>query len=299
MSTTTLTSGNDTVTLYEGFFGQISGSGWASLRGVTLDGATGTDVLIVDYPDSIFTLTESTSGVVTLSTASGGSVSLANFEQIQFQNAVVDLTPAVSTSPTAGNDVLTGSAGHDQLSALAGQDTLIGAAGNDTLDGGTGSDTLDGGAGRDRLLGQAGNDTLTGGTGADTLAGGTGHDTLSSGAGQDVFLFNAPLQSGASSDLIQDFSGSDRIALDDAVFHLGITGTAAGVSLASRPATASVLVQGTQALGTEDRLVYDAHTGQLFYDPTGSALGSSDQVLVATLGTGTHPNLSASDFWVV
>lgn len=378
MSTTSLTSGDDTVTLYEGFFGQISGSGWVSLRGVTLDGAAGTDVLMVDYPDSIFTVTESTSGVVTLSTASGGSVSLVNFEQIQFKNSVIDLTPSVSTTPTTGNDALTGTAGADLLSALAGQDTLTGGAGHDTLDGGTGIDWmiggtgndvyvidtlediltekagegtdrvnvnitttggsytlaaevenatlvqsqplvfslignalantltghgaangLQGGAGRDELRGLAGQDTLAGGTGADTLAGGTGHDTLTGGSGSDVFVFDASLQSGASSDRILDYGGADRIALDDAIFHLGITGTAAGVSLASSATAASVLVLGTRAASTEDHLIYNANTGQLFYDPTGSTLGASDQVLVATLGNSTHPTLSASDFLVI
>ena len=32
MTTTMLTSGNDTVTLYEGFFGKISGNTWVNLR---------------------------------------------------------------------------------------------------------------------------------------------------------------------------------------------------------------------------------------------------------------------------
>lgn len=378
MSTTSLTSGNDTVHLYEGFFGQISGGTWVNLRDATLDGLSGTDVLVVDYSDSIFTISESSTGVTTLSTASGASISLQNFEQIQFKNKVIDLSPSVSTTPTAGNDSLTGSAGADHLSALAGQDTLVGLAGNDTLDGGAGSDVMiggtgndvyiidttsdiitelagegtdlvqvniataggsyglaanienatlistvafnlngntaanylvgndaanqiNGGAGQDFLTGNGGKDVLTGGTGNDTLAGGTGHDTLIGGLGSDTFVFNTALQAGASSDVIKDYGtgGADRIFLDDAVFSLGITGTTAGVALNSTSATASLLCIGTQAAGTEDRIVYDPNSGHLYYDPTGSVNGANDQVLIATLGTTTHPTLSASDFLVV
>lgn len=370
MTTTTLTSGNDTVTLYEGFFGKISGNTWVNLRDAALDGSTGTDVLVVDYSDSIFTISESSTGVTTLSTASGATLSLDNFEQIQFRNTVVDLTDSVSTSPTSGNDSLTGSSGNDSLSALAGNDTLTGLAGNDTLNGGTGIDSMIGGAGNDIYLidstsdivtelagqgidlvkvgvarsggtytltsnvenatltnsvafnidgnasnntltgnaaanylkGQAGTDTLLGNAGQDVLAGGLGHDTLIGGLGSDTFVFNTALQAGASSDLIKDYDtggSSDRIFLDDAIFNLGITGTTTGVSLSSTAARVSKFVTGTQATSTEDRIIYDPNSGHLYYDPTGSINGSKDQIEIATLGSSTHPTLSASDFLII
>jgi Ca2+-binding RTX toxin-like protein len=59
------------------------------------------------------------------------------------------LTSIVSTKPSAGRDLLTGTAGADLLDALAGNDRILGKAGNDTLIGGLGVDTLEGGTGND------------------------------------------------------------------------------------------------------------------------------------------------------
>jgi Ca2+-binding RTX toxin-like protein len=68
---------------------------------------------------------------------------------------------AVSRTPSAHNDVLTGTAAADTLSGLAGADLLLGQGGNDTLTSGDGGDVLRGGLG---------NDALTGGTGQDTAS---------------------------------------------------------------------------------------------------------------------------------
>jgi Ca2+-binding RTX toxin-like protein len=57
-----------------------------------------------------------------------------------------------STTPSAGDDVLTGTAGNDRLSALGGNDVLMGLGGKDTLDGGTGADAMTGGAGDDTYI---------------------------------------------------------------------------------------------------------------------------------------------------
>lgn len=51
-------------------------------------------------------------------------------------------TAVVSTKPSKGNDLLTGTVKNDTLSALAGDDTLIGGAGTDKLTGGLGADTF-------------------------------------------------------------------------------------------------------------------------------------------------------------
>jgi Ca2+-binding RTX toxin-like protein len=67
----------------------------------------------------------------------------------------------ISTKPSAGNDVLTGTAAANTLSGLAGNDLLLGLGGNDKLNGNDGSDTLRGGLG---------NDTLDGGNGLDTAS---------------------------------------------------------------------------------------------------------------------------------
>jgi|GEM_PF-3386248 len=163
MATTTLTAGNDTVYLYEGLLGGInSQTATLDLLGATLDGSTGSDTLVVDdnYPSSHFTITTATNGITTLSTASG-SVSLQNFEKIQFKNTSLTLGTPVSTTPTAGNDSLTGTASADNLAALAGNDTITGLDGNDTLDGGTGIDSLSGGLGNDTYVIDTTADTIT------------------------------------------------------------------------------------------------------------------------------------------
>ena len=66
---------------------------------------------------------------------------------------------ALSTHPSAGNDVLTGTAAGDTISGLDGADRIFGAAGNDTLNGNAGSDVLEGGTGNDKLNGGTGIDT--------------------------------------------------------------------------------------------------------------------------------------------
>lgn len=150
---------------------------------------------------------------------------------------------ALSTRPSANNDVLTGTAGADTLTALAGNDlvrglaggdALRGLAGSDTLDGGNGDDLVDGGAGRDLLRGRAGGDRLLGGSGGDRLDAGSGDDLLRSGRGADRLLGGAdadrfdidPGDTGVGADrrdLIVDFTrGADVIDLrsldaDDAV----------------------------------------------------------------------------------
>jgi Ca2+-binding RTX toxin-like protein len=53
--------------------------------------------------------------------------------------------------------------------------------------------------------------------------------------------------------------------------------------------------KGTVASQADDRLVYDAHTGNLYFDPDG--VGGADQVLFATLSAGLK--LTYADFFVV
>ena len=66
---------------------------------------------------------------------------------------------ALSTHPSAGNDVLAGTAAGETISGLDGADRIFGAAGNDTLNGNAGSDVLEGGTGNDKLNGGTGIDT--------------------------------------------------------------------------------------------------------------------------------------------
>lgn len=77
-------------------------------------------------------------------------------------------------------------------------------------------DRLTGGAASDVLRGGSGNDTMRGGDGADILIGGAGRDHLWGGKGADLFVLDSSWTQGSgkkSRDVIEDFSGSDRIDL--------------------------------------------------------------------------------------
>lgn len=127
---------------------------------------------------------------------------------------------------------------------------------------------------------------VVGNQGANVLDGGRGADTLIGYAGADTFAFTAAL-GGGNVDTVADFlSGTDKIALDDAVFAgLGGLGSLG----------ASAFVTGTAAQDGNDRIIYNGTTGELFFDADGSGAGAA--VLFATLQG--HPPLSASDFQVI
>ena len=73
----------------------------------------------------------------------------------------IEINQPLSTSPTANNDVITGSNAANNLAGLAGNDLIQGLAGADTLNGHDGSDVLDGGPGNDKLNGGNGVDIAT------------------------------------------------------------------------------------------------------------------------------------------
>ena len=153
-----------------------------------------------------------------------------------------------------------------------------------TFHGGTGAINLTGNEFANTIYGNFGNNTLQGGGGADTLNGFMGSDTLTGGSGADSFQFTTSVSPGNVAALTDFLSGTDRIVLEDAVF-LG----------ASNGNLASVFVQGTQAGDANDRLIYNATTGQLFYDAEGNGAGA--QVLFAQLNPGTA--LTANDFLMI
>lgn len=183
-----------------------------------------------------------------------------------------------------GNDELYGESGNDTLSGAEGNDILYGEAGNDRVVGAQGNDVLYGGDGSDRLNGGDGNDVLYGGDGTDVLIGGTGRDSLYGGAGSDRFLYESPSE---GSDQIFDFTvGQDNIAIS-------ASGFGSGLSVGSLPSSSFVL--GSAAKDASDRFIYNAHTGELFFDGDGS--GSANKQLIATL-TNT-PDLDASSIIII
>jgi Ca2+-binding RTX toxin-like protein len=154
------------------------------------------------------------------------------------------------------------------------------------------------------LSGLGGKDKIYGGAGDDTINGGDGQDWLYGGAGNDAFVFDTAVKathqaggwrwwrrtsSEAESDKVADFTvGEDMIHLDNAYFTalLGDEG-----SLLS----AEQFFIGSGAHDADDRIIYDARTGQLFYDSNGSARGG--EVEIAELSK--HLSLSHDDFLIV
>jgi Ca2+-binding RTX toxin-like protein len=183
---------------------------------------------------------------------------------------------------------------------------MYGGNGNDTMTGGTsvtaygddGNDVLDGD--ESFLYGGNGNDTLTGGfsnlfggDGDDVLTtyfssnvtGGNGNDTLNGSDGLELFVFNAPTE---GVDTIVNFVRSsippefgDRIVVSASGFGGGLTVGPTGMPL--RAITPDQFRLGTAAADASDRFIYNNANGNLFFDPTGSNNGASDQIRFATL----------------
>jgi VCBS repeat-containing protein len=189
------------------------------------------------------------------------------------------ITTTVSYTLSAGVEVET-LAASDQSGTAA-----IDLVGNDfgqLILGTNGVNVLSGNGGADQIVGLGGDDVLLGGDGDDQLNGGAGNDVLNGGAGADLFVLADAL--GASNvDTIQDFApGADRIALDHNIF----TGLSTGVL------SAGAFVTGTAAQDADDRIIYDAATGNVYFDADGNGAGAA--MLFATLAN--HPTVTASDF---
>ncbi|WP_146346344.1 calcium-binding protein [Phaeobacter marinintestinus] len=105
----------------------------------------------------------------------------------------------------SGDDIVEGGAGNDILHGADGLDNLRGGAGNDVLHGDDDRDILNGGSGQDAVFGHFGDDLLMGGAGDDTLEGGQDDDTLLGGAGSDGLL------GGYGDDQLDGGSGADTL----------------------------------------------------------------------------------------
>ena len=210
----------------------------------------------------------------------------------------------------SGNDTLNGGNGNDTLDGGRDNDLLLGGEGTDYLIGNSGLDTLDGGNGGDIYFadhneldiysdtgnygvdvikatgrkdfdlqlgltfnGGLGRDTLDGGQDNDYLYGGLGEDTLFGGKGKDSFVFNSPNE---GIDTITDFSVKD----DTLVF------SAAGFSgnLTVEMVKGEMFVLSTAATSNEHRFIYDAGSGDFFYDSDGT--GENEQIKIAQLDSG-------------
>lgn len=154
--------------------------------------------------------------------------------------------------------------------------------------GNTLANVITGNAGANSLNGGAGKDTLSGGSGNDSLNGSAGNDLLAGGAGLDSFVFTSALSATSNLDRVGDFNSvDDRFLLENAVFTK-FTSTGQ-INAANFLASTS----GTAA-DSNDYVLYDTDSGQLFYDADGSGTGARVLFAVVTVGT----TIVASDFWV-
>ncbi len=140
---------------------------------------------------------------------------------------------------------------------------------------------------------RGGNDKIDGKSGNDLLRGGAGNDTLIGGAGADRFLYNTNFAFASSAigvDAIADFKHSqgDKIILDKTTFST-ITSTA-GTGFSN---VGDFKITSSGAASTA-KIIYDAVSGQLFYNQNGSAAGFGSGGLFATLTAA--PTLTATDF---
>jgi Ca2+-binding RTX toxin-like protein len=204
----------------------------------------------------------------------------------------------------------------------AGDDTLTGVNGNDILEGGVGRDTLIGGDGFDsatyglaaaaitanlansalntgEALGDTYNsieglggsnfsDKLTGNAIGNIINGGLGNDTLAGGAGADAFVFSTFLNSTANVDTITDFN-----VVDDIIW-LENTGIFAQLTAPGVLAVDNFII-GTAAADSDDFVVYNKTTGDIFYDADGNGTGAAVKFAHVTANTA----LTVNDFLVI
>lgn len=179
---------------------------------------------------------------------------------------------------------LAGTTGSENLNGTGNglANRITGNNGNNVLDGGAGNDRLFGGAGADTLYGRDGIDQLDGGIGDDILNGGIGRDVLTGGLGADRFVFDFVPLPGTTADRVLDFAiGVDKVVLSATAFSsLGGAVTAGNIAF------------GRVALDADDYLVFDAATGNLFYDADGNGAGASMRIASLDL----VPTLTVADF---
>jgi Ca2+-binding RTX toxin-like protein len=230
-------------------------------------------------------------------TAGTGSISLSGNELGQY---LLGNDGANTLNGGRGADVMVGYGGNDTYLIDHAGDQVVEAAGGGfdavytdvdySLSAGVNvewlSTSVTSGTGSISLTGNELGQYLFGNNGANTLNGGGGADVMTGFGGADTFAFTTAPGAG-NVDTVTDFvSGTDRIALDDAVFAgMGGLGTLG----------AGAFHAGTAAGDADDRIIYDSASGQLFYDADGN--GSGAQILFATLQGG--PLLIATDFIMI
>jgi len=125
--------------------------------------------------------------------------------------------------------------------------------------------SISGTSGNDSLVGGSGNDTIYGNSGNDTIEGRGGNDLVSGGSGQDSYVWRE--FGAANADTVANFDTNwDAIRLDAAAFtNIGASGRFSGGDVRFYAAAGA-----TAAHDADDRIVYNASSGQLFDDADGA-----------------------------
>ena len=283
----------------------------------TMDGGEGIDWL--RYVESVEGVTVDLSVSMQVSGGDADGDVISGFENVQGSDH---------------GDIITGDDAANYLIGFGGDDMISGGVGRDSIRGGEGADTLDGGADVDTLqytdsadgividlnadasgfqsasggdaegdvisgfenvlgtnsndiiTGDAGRNILNGYAGDDILNGGDAKDALLGGAGADQFVFDTALAA-SNVDRILDFeAGIDMLMLAGEIF----TGLVQGVLSAS----AFHVAAGGIADTADQRIIYDAGNGNLYFDEDGN--GTGEAMLFASL-TST-PDLEATDIFI-
>ncbi len=291
----------------------------------TLTGGIGDDVYILDnagdaaveapgegsdgvYVTVNYTLASGTD-VETLSTLDWNGTAALDLAGNGIANWLIGNAGANQLRSGGGNDIIEGKGGDDLLDGGAGADHLAGGLGNDVYildNAGDGTDaiyatasyalntgaeveslsTLDwGSTAALNLTGNEFGNYMIGNAGANVLDGKGGNDALVGREGADIFAFTSALGGGGVDHIADMVSGTDRIALDDAVFS--------GLGLGALNANAFRI--GASAQDADDRIVYNGATGELFFDADGNGAGAA--VLFAIVDGA--PALAVSDFTVI
>ncbi|MDX2277039.1 MAG: calcium-binding protein [Hyphomonadaceae bacterium] len=214
---------------------------------------------------------------------SGSSVGSVDFTMVNVEvvdiNVNGDLILTIGNAMVAAGKTLTIDA--VSLNSASEDLTFNGSAelnGKFIVKGGAGSDSITGGGVVDDLRGNGGSDTINGRLGNDVLTGGTGGD---------FFVFNTALNSSTNVDRIADYNvAADTIQLENAIFK----------TLAAGALNPNAFWKGGSAHDANDRIIYNATTGALFFDQDGTG-ATHAAIKFATLSPGL--NLTAADFVVI
>ncbi|WP_243370405.1 calcium-binding protein [Microvirga solisilvae] len=132
---------------------------------------------------------------------------------------------------------------------------------------------------------------IKGNSGNNKINGYTGKDVLYGGSGKDIFQFTTAATS-SNVDKIADYNVAyDSIQLDNRYF----TKLGSGTPTSPKKLASSAFWKGAKAHDSNDRIIYDATKGYLYYDADGT--GSSKQVLIATMAKGLKMNYA--EFFVI